>query len=77
MTMLPPPLCGFVAGMPFPSLVVIDHAVSGLVPDLYAELVCATAAVDLPIDSGQHEAVVACAVDRASALVQGPRAGHH
>ena len=47
-------------------LIVIDHRIAVVfIPNLDAELVYAAAAINVAIDGGQDEAVVARAVDRA------------
>jgi len=60
-----------------PILVVIDLRPAGLVPDLDAEAVHAPATIDLAVNGGEDEAVVAVAVDRAPALILRPRASYH
>jgi len=57
-------------------LVVIDDRIAVvLVPDLDAEQVHVRAGGQLRVGGGQHEAIVAAAVDRAHALVLGPGPG--
>src|SRR3972149_9747765 len=53
-------------------LVVINHSVGCLIPDLDPEPVEAIAAFRLPVDGCEHEPVVARAIDRAGSLVLGP-----
>lgn len=65
--MLPPAMA--VDGSTFGGarLVIVNNALSGFVPYLDAELIYASATIDLPIDSGQHKAVVSEPVDTVGA----------
>ena len=58
-------------------LVVVHQPATRVVPDAEAELVRAAAAVHLPINRRQHEAVIARIVDLAGAFVLRPRSGDH
>src|SRR5206468_2513438 len=58
-------------------LVVVDDPACGFVPDFDSELVHATAAVDLPVNGRQHEAVVAASIDCPGAFVLSLCPGNH
>ena len=58
-------------------LIVVDNAAAVKIPNLDAEFVYTAAAVDIAIDSSQHKAVVAAAIDGAGSFVLGSSASYH
>src|SRR5262245_25890824 len=58
-------------------LVVVNDRPGGAVPDLDPEPIHPPTTGELPIDGGQHEAVVAGPIDRPEALILGLRSGNH
>src|SRR5688572_8145805 len=56
------------ASVTLASLVVIEHILCRLVPDLDAELVLSPAAIDLPVDCSENESVSAGSVEPALSL---------
>jgi hypothetical protein len=65
-----------ISGVPCPQLVVVHDSARGPIPNLDPELVHAATAIDLSVNSGEDECVVAGPVYRPRAFVLGPGAGH-